>query len=87
MKHIISLAALIASAMAHSTFQELWVDGVDQEGTCIRTPPSNSPVTSATSTDIICNVGGTKGVAGLCSVAGTSLYILSLTIMLETNSL
>ncbi|OBT66747.1 hypothetical protein VE03_04061 [Pseudogymnoascus sp. 23342-1-I1] len=69
MKHIISLAALVASAVAHSTFQQIWVDGVDQEGTCIRTPPSNSPVTSATSNDITCNVGGATGVAGLCSVA------------------
>lgn len=31
---------------------------------CARMPPSNSPVTSVTSTDIRCNVGGTTGVAG-----------------------
>lgn len=73
MKYIISLAALVASATAHSTFQQLWVDGVDKEGTCIRMPPSNSPVTDVTSADIACNVGGSTGVAGLCSVAGTSI--------------
>lgn len=75
MKHIISLMALVASATAHSTFQQLWVNDVDQEGTCVRTPPSNSPVTSVTSSDITCNVGGTTGVAGICSVAGMSSYI------------
>lgn len=76
MKHIISLVALAASAVAHSTFQELWVDGVDQAGTCVRTPPSNSPVTSVTSNDIVCNVGGTTGVSGVCSVAGMCLCII-----------
>lgn len=80
MKHAIYLVALVASATAHSTFQELWVNGVDKAGTCIRTPPSNSPVTTVTSTDIRCNVGGTKGVAGLCSVTGTNYASFSLLI-------
>ncbi|PQE11958.1 glycoside hydrolase family 61 protein [Rutstroemia sp. NJR-2017a BVV2] len=60
-----------AKALSHSTFQELWVNNVDQAGTCVRTPPSNSPVTSVTSTDIRCNVGGTKGVSGICNVPGS----------------
>lgn len=49
------------------------VDGVDKGSTCVRLPGtsyvSNSPVTSVTSNDIRCNAGGSKGVAGKCSVA------------------
>jgi cellulase len=73
MKSFIPFAALLASVTAHSTFQQLWVNGVDKGGTCIRTPPSNSPVTSVSSNDIRCNVGGSKGVPGLCTVAGMHL--------------
>ena len=42
------LSALLAasSVQAHSTFQQLWVNGVDKAGTCARAPLSNSPVTS-----------------------------------------
>ncbi len=73
MKAFITAFGLLVSTtsvLAHSTFQELWVNGVDKAGTCVRTPPSNNPVTSVSSTDIRCNVGGTKGVLGLCTVAG-----------------
>ncbi|KAK7687289.1 hypothetical protein QCA50_009794 [Cerrena zonata] len=52
-----------ASASAHATFQELWVNGVDKVGTCVRTPASNSPVTSVTTPDLACNVGGTTPAA------------------------
>ncbi len=34
--------------------------------------PNNSPVTSVTSSDMACNVGGAKGVEGFCDVKGTS---------------
>jgi len=66
-----SLLALLAASQvsAHATFQDLWVEGVDQGATCARLPPSNSPVQSPTSADIRCNVGGTSGKAGKCSVA------------------
>jgi len=62
------LLAAASTASAHATFQQLWVNGVDKAGTCVRTPLSNSPVTSVTSNDIRCNVGGTTGVSGVCSV-------------------
>lgn len=45
------LASVIASASAHATFQEMWVNGVDQGSFCTRLPQSNSPVTSV-STDV-----------------------------------
>ncbi|ORY64192.1 glycosyl hydrolase family 61-domain-containing protein [Pseudomassariella vexata] len=64
-----ALAALAASTVsAHSLFQQLWVDGVDMISQCVRTPPSNSPVTNVGSSDIRCNVGGTKGISGKCAV-------------------
>lgn len=46
---IAGLLAAASSVSAHSTFQQLWVNGVDQAGTCVRVPPSNSPVTSVSS--------------------------------------
>lgn len=41
-------ACFIASVSAHATFQELWINGVDQGSACVRLPASNSPVTSVT---------------------------------------
>lgn len=35
-------ASLVASAVGHATFQELWVNGVDQGSYCARLPPSNN---------------------------------------------
>ncbi|KAI5807575.1 glycosyl hydrolase family 61-domain-containing protein [Peziza echinospora] len=70
MKTISILATVLAAAStasAHATFQQLWVNGVDKVGTCVRKPPSNSPV-GTTSADVKCNVGGNVGVPGLCSV-------------------
>jgi hypothetical protein len=45
----IALATLAITASAHATFQELWVNGVDQGGYCVRLPQSNNPVTDVTS--------------------------------------
>jgi len=72
MKSFVAALGLLASAtsvVGHATWQEMWVNGVDQAGKCVRLPPSNNPVTSVTSTDIRCNVGGTTGMSGLCTVA------------------
>ncbi|KAI9690663.1 MAG: hypothetical protein M1820_009923 [Bogoriella megaspora] len=66
---IIALGLLATNVAAHATFQELWVNGVDKAGSCVRLPPSNNPVTSVTSDDIRCNVNGETGVSGVCSVA------------------
>ncbi|KAI0792266.1 glycoside hydrolase family 61 protein [Abortiporus biennis] len=61
------VASLIASAAAHATFQELWINGVDQGSSCVRLPVSNSPVTSVTTDDIACNVNATPS-SGVCSI-------------------
>ncbi|OBZ67851.1 putative endo-beta-1,4-glucanase D [Grifola frondosa] len=60
-------ASLIASAAAHATFQEMWINGVDQGSSCVRLPVSNSPVTSVTSTDIACNADATSS-PGICQI-------------------
>jgi cellulase len=41
---VLGLLALASSAYAHSTFQQLWVDGVDQDTTCARLPINNNPI-------------------------------------------
>lgn len=69
---IAGLLSLATPILSHATFQDLWVNGVDKVGTCVRAPSSNSPVTDVTSNNIRCNVGGATGVPGVCSVAGTS---------------
>lgn len=68
------LATLLAGATsvaAHATFQQFWVGSSDKAGTCIRTPLSNSPVTSVGSGDIACNVSP-RASQGLCDVAAGS---------------
>ncbi|KAI0033486.1 glycoside hydrolase family 61 protein H [Vararia minispora EC-137] len=60
-------ASLTALAAAHATFQEMWVNGVDQGNFCARLPLSNSPVTSVTSNDLACNVNATPS-NGICQV-------------------
>lgn len=69
---IFILATFASQVCGHAIWQDLWVNGVDKGNTCARLPGtsyvSNSPVTSVTSNDIRCNAGGSKGVAGKCSV-------------------
>ncbi|KAI1656742.1 glycoside hydrolase family 61 protein [Daldinia decipiens] len=65
----LALSTLAATAAGHATFQELWVAGKDEQSTCARLPANNNPVTSVTSNDIRCNVGGTKAAAAKCTVA------------------
>ncbi|KAA1474080.1 glycoside hydrolase family 61 protein H [Dentipellis sp. KUC8613] len=61
-------ASVVASVSAHATFQEMWVNGVDQGNYCVRLPASNSPVTSVTTPDLACNVNpSTSG--NLCAVS------------------
>ncbi|KAF8749111.1 Glycoside Hydrolase Family 61 [Rhizoctonia solani] len=51
------------------------VNGVDQGDKCVRKPASNSPVTSVTSNDIVCNAGAAS-TSGICSVAaGTTVSV------------
>jgi cellulase len=58
MKTSILTAAVLgaAHAAAHATFQQLWVDGVDQEGKCVRTVPSNSPIQDPASADFAVSI-------------------------------
>jgi hypothetical protein len=68
-----TLATLLlaaSSVRAHATFQDLWVNGVDQAGKCVRPPASNSPITSVST-----NVGRQLcGAArGLISFLGSHL--------------
>ncbi|RPD54907.1 glycoside hydrolase family 61 protein [Lentinus tigrinus ALCF2SS1-7] len=60
-------ASLVASAAAHATFQELWINGVDQGSSCVRLPASNSPVTSVSTSDIACNANAASS-QGVCEV-------------------
>ncbi|XP_014560184.1 lytic polysaccharide monooxygenase [Bipolaris victoriae FI3] len=66
----ILLAALASApaALAHTVFTDFYVDGVPQgDGVAIRMNPSgehtSSPIGSLDSTDMACNVQGTKGVS------------------------
>ncbi|KAF2501812.1 hypothetical protein BU16DRAFT_546902 [Lophium mytilinum] len=62
---IVALAA-VHTVVAHST----------NASTCVRLPPNNNPVTSVSSTDVRCNVGGAQGVSGKCAItAGQSVTI------------
>lgn len=43
------IASAVVSVAAHATFQEMWVNDVDQGNWCVRLPQSNNPVTDVTS--------------------------------------
>ncbi|KAG8892569.1 hypothetical protein FRC01_014087, partial [Tulasnella sp. 417] len=68
---IAALAGLIATANAHATFQYFWPDDTTSTNTCVRAPPSNSPVGTMDAT-MSCNVNGDTGVASKCTVAAGS---------------
>ncbi|KAL4938727.1 glycosyl hydrolase family 61-domain-containing protein [Aspergillus oleicola] len=71
---LLALAAIAKIASAHTTVMAVWINDEDQglgntEDGYIRSPPSNSPVTDVTSTDITCNVNGQSAVAKTLEVA------------------
>ncbi|KAG8889716.1 hypothetical protein FRB98_003008 [Tulasnella sp. 332] len=71
----LATACFIATASAHATFQDFWINGVDQGDCCVRLPLSNSPVTDVTSDDLACNVDATP-TSGVCTVpAGSSVTV------------
>ncbi|TDZ22880.1 putative endo-beta-1,4-glucanase D [Colletotrichum orbiculare MAFF 240422] len=71
-----ALLSAVGTALGHATFQQLWVGSKDQGSTCARLPLSNSPVTSVSSNDLRCNVGGAWGVSGVCEVpAGSKVSV------------
>ncbi|KZV59389.1 carbohydrate-binding module family 1 protein [Peniophora sp. CONT] len=61
------LTVLASRVAAHATFQELWVNNVDQGAYCVRLPQSNNPVTDVTSNDLTCNVNAASS-GGICQV-------------------
>ncbi|RPA74002.1 hypothetical protein BJ508DRAFT_215774 [Ascobolus immersus RN42] len=54
----VALLAFATSVAAHSTWQQLWVNGVDKASTCARLPASNSPV-GTTEAAVRCGNGNT----------------------------
>ncbi|KAG8856014.1 hypothetical protein FRB96_006581 [Tulasnella sp. 330] len=71
----LAAACFVATASAHATFQDFWINGVDQGDCCVRLPLSNNPVTDVTSTDLACNVNATP-TSGVCTVpAGSSVTV------------
>lgn len=71
---LLPLVALSAHVSAHALFQQLWVDGVDQQSSCARVPTSNTPVTDVGSAAIRCN--SRPGIAGKCAVkAGSTVTV------------
>lgn len=70
------LSAIAATEVAaHATFQQLWVNGVDQGSTCARLPQSNSPISSVTSTDIRCNANPNKAASKCAVTAGGTVTV------------
>ncbi|EJD51746.1 hypothetical protein AURDEDRAFT_143034 [Auricularia subglabra TFB-10046 SS5] len=68
-------AAFAATASAHATWQQLWINGVDFGSACVRRVPSNSPVTSVSSADMACNAG-TGPAPNTCAVkAGDTITV------------
>ncbi|KAL2142914.1 hypothetical protein VTI28DRAFT_622 [Corynascus sepedonium] len=65
-------------AAAHSTFQQAGSGSTDFDTKCTRLPPNNNPVTSVTSSDMSCNVGGASGVAGFCEVNAGDEFIVEM---------
>ncbi|KAH8799256.1 glycoside hydrolase family 61 protein [Flagelloscypha sp. PMI_526] len=55
---LLALAGTLAGVSAHSYFQQVYVNGVDQgRFNAIRYPDYNGPITDVTSNDLICNGG------------------------------
>ncbi|CCO34834.1 Endo-beta-1,4-glucanase D Short=Endoglucanase D [Rhizoctonia solani AG-1 IB] len=73
---IIAALAVASAAHAHATFQNLWVDDVDQGTKCVRAPANNSPITDLTSNTLACNTNGEVAAASTCPVAaGTKVAV------------
>ncbi|KAL1757514.1 glycosyl hydrolase family 61-domain-containing protein [Schizophyllum commune] len=68
---LIVLASLAAYASAHATWQEFWIGDEDAGNSCVRLPPSNSPVTDVTSSAMACNANPAAS-SGVCTIAAGS---------------
>lgn len=69
---VLTAAAFIGAANAHTRIYGAWVNGVDQgDGRTeyIRSPPTNDPVKDVTSADLVCNVAGATAAPSFVSAA------------------
>lgn len=66
--NVATVLAFVTSAAAHSTWQQLWVNGVDQASTCARLNLNNNPI-GTTTADIRCG-NGRSNAASVCEVNG-----------------
>ncbi|KAL2152898.1 hypothetical protein VTH82DRAFT_4053 [Thermothelomyces myriococcoides] len=75
---VFAAGLLAQQAAAHSIFQQAGSGSTDFDTLCTRMPPSNSPVTSVTSADMACNVGGTSPASGFCEVNAGDEFIVEM---------
>ncbi|TQN68178.1 putative endo-beta-1,4-glucanase D, partial [Colletotrichum shisoi] len=72
----LALTASMANMVAgHAIFQQLWVNGADQESSCVRMPASNSPVQDPTSNDMRCNAGSAAATSSCGVKAGDTVTV------------
>ncbi|OLN85178.1 putative endo-beta-1,4-glucanase D 12 [Colletotrichum chlorophyti] len=72
----IALTASMANMVAgHAIFQQLWVNGVDQESSCVRMPASNSPIEDPTSNNMRCNAGSAAATTTCGVKAGDTITV------------
>ncbi|KZL84055.1 glycoside hydrolase family 61 protein [Colletotrichum incanum] len=72
----LALTASMANMVAgHAIFQQLWVNGQDQESSCVRMPASNSPIQDPTSNDMRCNAGSAAATSTCGVKAGDTITV------------
>jgi len=71
---IFSTLAAVSSVAAHGSFQQLWVNGVDQTDTCANKVSGNSPLWNVATSSIACNLYSTA--SAKCTVpAGATVDV------------
>ncbi|KAK6226423.1 glycosyl hydrolase family 61 [Colletotrichum tabaci] len=72
----LALTASMANMVAgHAIFQQLWVNGADQESSCVRMPASNSPIEDPTSNNMRCNAGSAAATTTCGVKAGDTVTV------------
>ncbi|WQF81244.1 Putative auxiliary Activity family 9 [Colletotrichum destructivum] len=72
----LALTASMANMVAgHAIFQQLWVNGADQESSCVRMPASNSPIEDPTSNNMRCNAGSAAATSTCGVKAGDTVTV------------
>jgi len=75
MKPLAALLALAASAAAHATWQQIWVNGIDGGTSCLRKAASNSPI-AIDSSNLACNQATNS--AKVCTIAPGDLVTVEM---------